>query len=148
MTAFRFDWDDREVRALLARALEKGTRLRPLMLEIGYGMVRSTLDRIEREVDPDGNPWVELKPETLARKRTDKMLQERGYLRGGIAVTEAGNTFVELAADREYAAIQQHGGTPDMAPGPAAIPAREYMGFSKEDSAMIEASVIDFLSSI
>lgn len=145
MTAFHFEWDDREARELLKRALEKGTRLRPLMLEIGYEMVRSTLDRMEREIDPDGNPWVELKPETLARKRTDKMLRERGYLRGGIAVAEAGNTFVELAADREYAAIQQHGGTPDMAPGPAAIPAREYMGLSKEDAEQIQTMVLEFL---
>lgn len=148
MTEFHYQWDDREAQQLLDRALAKGTHLRPLMIEIGYELVRSTQERIDAERDPDGVPWVDLRPATWARKRTDSKLFERGYLRGGIALAAATNAFVEISADREYAAIHQFGGTPDMAPGPAAIPARPYLGLSDADGKLIQSLVLDFLGDL
>lgn len=148
MTEFHYEWDDRETRQLLDSALAKGVRLRPLMVEIGYELVRSTQERIDAEQDPDGIPWVDLRPATWARKRTTSMLVEGSYLRGGIAMAAATNTFVEISADREYAALHQFGGTPDMAPGPAAVPARPYLGLSDEDAALIESLVLDFLNDL
>lgn len=144
MTEFRYEWEGREARQLLDRALDKGTHLRPLMIEIGYELVRSTQERIDAEQDPDGLPWVDLRPATWARKRTDSKLVERGYLRGGIALAAATNAFVEISADREYAALHQLGGTPDMAPGPAAVPARPYLGLSEADGALLELLVLDY----
>ncbi len=44
-----------------------------------------------------------------------------------------------IGSDLKYAAIHQHGGTPDMAPGPAGIPAREYLGYSPGNLDGIEA---------
>lgn len=146
MSAFAMQWEDAAARVRLKELAERGVRLRPLMLEIGYELVRSTLQRFEDEVDPDGNPWVDLRPATLARKRGSKKLVEVGFLRGGIAVLSATDASVEYGADREYAAIHQFGGTPDMAPAPAAIPARPYLGISESDRARVAAIVADFLT--
>lgn len=146
MTEFRYEWEDHEARRLLDAALAKGVQLRPLLVEIGYELVRSTQERIDAEQDPDGIPWVDLRPATWARKRTDSKLVERGYLRGGIALAAATNAFVEISADRDYAAIHQFGGTPTMAPGPAAVPARPYLGLSDADGALIESLAVDFLN--
>lgn len=143
---FVMEWEDAAARVRLAELVERGTNTRPLMLEIGYELVRSTLQRFEDEVDPDGNPWVELKPATLARKKGTKKLVEAGYLRGGIAVLEASGAFVEIGADREYAAIHQFGGTSDMRRGTADVPARTFLGLSPEDIANASSIVGNTLS--
>jgi len=48
------------------------------------------------------------------------------------SVTAYGRDYAELDFDEIYAAIHQLGGTDDMAPGPAAIPARPYAGLSEQ----------------
>lgn len=135
--SFVMEWEDAAARVRLAELVERGTNTRSLMLEIGYELVRSTLQRFEDEIDPDGNPWVDLKPATLARKKGSKKLVEDGFLRGGTAVLEATNDFVEVGADREYAAIHQFGGSANMASAPAAVPARPFLGVGRTDTARI-----------
>ncbi len=133
MSAFEMEWEDAAARVRLAELAERGVRLRPLMLEIGYELVRSTLQRFEDEIDPDGNAWVDLKDATLSRKKGRKKLVEDGFLRGGIAVLEAADGFVEIGADREYAAIHQFGSTQEMAARAANVPSRPYLGLSTSD---------------
>ena len=107
-------WEDAAARVRLKELAERGVRFQPLMLEIGYELVRSTLQRFEDEVDSNGHPWVDLKSATLARKRGSKKLVADGVLRGGIAVLKATDGFVEIGADREYAAVHQFGSATDM----------------------------------
>ncbi|MDC8012929.1 phage virion morphogenesis protein [Tahibacter soli] len=142
---FVMEWEDAAARVRLTELIKRGTNTRPLMLEIGYELVRSTLQRFDDEVDPDGNPWVELKPATLARKKGSKKLIEDGFLRGGIAVLEATDGFVEIGADREYAAIHQFGGSSNMAPGAAAILPRPYLGISSEDARRVSRIIVENL---
>lgn len=143
--SFSLKWEDKDAQRSLARLVERGVRLRPLMLEIGQELVRSTLQRFEAEEDPDGNPWTELKSATKMRKRGSKKLTERGYLKVGIAMLEATEGFVEIGPDREYAAIHQFGGLATMPGGPADIPARPYLGISGRDLTIVEDAVTVFL---
>ena len=48
-------------------------------------------------------------------------------MRGDISVAGATDVFVEIGADREYAAIHQFGGSPTMPSAPAAVPARLFL---------------------
>lgn len=143
---FVMEWEDAAARVRLAELVERGTHTRPLMLEIGYELVRSTLQRFEDEVDPDGNPWVELKPATLARKKGSKKLIEGGFLRGGVSVLEASDSFVEIGADREYAAIHQFGGKASMPPGPAAVPVRAIFGTSRSDVEGVRQAIESYIA--
>lgn len=144
MAAFEFEWDDRRFAEACDALMARGTRLLPLLAEIGSELVRSTQDRFVDQVDPDGVPWVDLAPATWSRKRTDRILVEYGDLSGGINF-EPTDDYVDVIADREYAAIHQFGGTPDMAPGPAAIPARPFLGISREDAAIVVAAAERYL---
>lgn len=52
---------------------------------------------------------------------------DTGRLRGAIHYEmEMSGLAAEIGTNLVYAAIHEFGGTPDMAPGPAAIPARPY----------------------
>lgn len=141
---FEFEWDDRRFIEACDALIARGTSLRPLLAEIGSELVRSTQDRFVDQEDPDGVPWVDLAPETWARKRTDRILVEYGDLRGGISFDPT-DDYVDVIADREYAAIHQFGGTPEMAPGPAAIPARPFLGIGREDAVMVVAAAERYL---
>lgn len=136
--------DDREFQNVCAALIARGSRLRPLLAEIGFELVRSTQDRFDDQIGPDGLPWVDLRPATWKRKRSNKMLVERGYLRGGIH-SDAEESHVDVIADRVYAAIHQFGGTADMPAGAAAIPARPYLGVSFDDSAMVLRAAREYL---
>ena len=54
---------------------------------------------------------------------------------------------VEAGSNLVYAAIHQAGGTEDMAPRNAAIPARPYLGLSDDELAEAQEIIIDWLGS-
>ena len=102
----------------------------PLMAALAAELESQSRRRIQSgKAAPDGTPWREWS-EGYAETRHggQSLLQSQGGLLDSLQsfhdsmVAAAGSNLV-------YAAIQQHGGTPDMAPGPAAIPARAYLGF-------------------
>ena len=107
-----------------------------------------TMNRFEREVDPDGRPWKDLAPSTLRRKRmlgygdkqklvrTENMKNAIKVIRGGV-----GSTFLNTGAgfrigiqDPEiarYAEEQNH--------GTAKIPARRFLGIGALDIKAVDA---------
>lgn len=131
----------------LLREVETGARnALPLFTEIGSAVEASTRRRFDTAMSPEGQPWADLRPSTLRRKKTGRKLIERGDLLNSITF-EAGGSFVDIfAGPTEYAAIHQFGGMPGMAPGPAAIPARPYLGISAEDEAEIQEAAEDWLA--
>lgn len=64
----------------------------PLTEAIGRLLLKRTLERFDREVDPDGQRWRELEPETLARRGRanggsgKKILNATGQMRGAIRI--------------------------------------------------------------
>lgn len=163
--------DDREVVRALDRLHAKAGRMAPAMKNIGEVVLRSTQDRFSSQVDPDGRPWQRLKASTIAAKalrgHSDKILRQRGYLADSIRY-QANESGVRIGTNRIYSAIHQFGGKtkphvirpknkkalawpgarhPTRAvnhPG-SDIPARPFLGISRQDRERILEVVADHL---
>jgi len=97
------------------KLLKQATQdLRPAFEDIGEMLVRSTDQRFEDQVGPDGQPWAPLSPAHLLFKQkkgyNTKILTMRGRLRASI-VARPGATQVAVGTPVVYGPIQQFGGT-------------------------------------
>ena len=163
--------DDREVARALDRLHAKAGRMAPAFKNIGEALLRSTQDRFSSQVDPDGRPWQRLKASTMAAKaargHSNKILRARGYLADTIR-HQANEGGVRIGTNRVYGAIHQFGGKTGAHvikpvrkkalawPGgrhPARsvnhpgsdIPARPFLGLSRQDRERILEVVADHL---
>ncbi|HET6545712.1 MAG TPA: phage virion morphogenesis protein [Rhodanobacteraceae bacterium] len=139
--------DDAEVQAALTRIAAFGaTTMRETLVDVGESVLNSTRDRARREESPDGVRWVDLSKRYAARKAIKRpgrlKLQYDLHMLGDQFAYQVGDGYVDIGTNAPYGAIQQFGGRPGMAPGPAAIKAREWLGLSSQD----QADVIDILS--
>ncbi|QIB34756.1 phage virion morphogenesis protein [Ancylobacter pratisalsi] len=145
--------------AQLARVVSNTT---PIMAAIGTGLVENVHQRFENEVDPDGQPWAPLNPAYASIKRGPGILRESG-MRGGLmgSITRrASHDSVEIGTNKIYASVHQFGAVirPVNAPklrfmlstGLASadeveIPARPFLGFSREDQLTVLETLADAL---
>lgn len=128
--------EDRELREALATMAESIQDATPLMEDIARMLRNVTEDALQAETSPFGDAWEPLKEDTIARREEaghwpGSILQVTGGLAASIS-TNAGPDFAELGAAKEYAAIHQFGGLPDMAPGPAGVPQRSYLPIDQD----------------
>ena len=122
----------------------------PVMVnEITDLLLRRTLDRFDREIDPDYVPWEPLADSTLARRRRDgvkstKKLNRTGAMRGaikrirgaaaGLLVTNTGagaRIGVADPAQTKKAAAQQY--------GTRFIPQRKFLGIGSLDVKSVDS---------
>lgn len=117
-----------------------------LLIQLGGLMESQTRRRItEDQESPDGEPWQAWTADYAAtRHGGQSLLQGQGHLLDSITSEMIGDE-IHTGSNLVYAAIHQFGGTPDMAPGPAGIPARPYLGFSRDNLDEIEATVDQWL---
>ncbi|WP_421173765.1 phage virion morphogenesis protein [Aeromonas enteropelogenes] len=126
-------FDTAQIQAAFARFRALGENPRPITRQIAGILADSTEQAFADEKDPQtGVPWADLTPKHKARREKKghwpgKILQMQGALAMSMT-TGYGPTSAWIGSPMVYAAIHQLGGTPDMPPGPAAIPARPYMG--------------------
>lgn len=100
----------------------------------------------EEKRTPTGEAWAPWSANYLkTRRRGQSLLQASGGLLDSIAAYDVSDVEERVGSNLVYAAIHQMGGTPDMAPGPAAIPAREYLGMSAANIAEANAALEDWL---
>lgn len=120
-----------------------------LTAEIGQLLLRRTLDRFAREVDPDGTPWEDLAPFTLRRKKAlgygnKQKLERTGALKRSIKLirgTAAGSIFTNTGAGVrigvndtsvvDYARIQNYGA--------GRVPARRFLGIGALDVKAVDS---------
>lgn len=163
---FRIQWDDAEWQRAGARVQQLFERAGPLMADLAEGLLHSTQGRFKTSTGPDGRPWAPLAASTLAMKRGPKILVEDGYLSGLLRAAWTDNTADVESTPLPYAQVHQDGGrraytikprtkTALSWPGgrhPTAkvvhppLPARPYMGLSKEDQQFIIERVQWWLS--
>lgn len=131
--------------ASVARLQERIAKLgnldrRDLLEQLAGVAENQTRRRIsEEQQSPDGEPWQAWSANYAAtRHGGQSLLQGEGDLVDSITSEIEGDEAL-IGSNLIYAAIHQHGGTPDMAPGPAGIPAREYLGFSQDNLDEIES---------
>ncbi len=142
----------------LARMLAAASDLRPALKNIGEALRQSTLDRIEREVSPDGTAFAPLNPLYAETKKGPGKLRGESRTLSEIVWQLAGDEAVEVGTNAIYGAIHQFGGVIQAKNAPAlifsmggehfavksvTIPARPYLGLSKEDEEEILAIVAD-----
>lgn len=149
MAAFTITVSDQAVREALHRLVSAGRNMTPILQTIGDDMVRRAEQRFVAAVGPDGKPWAANSGATLARylqsrnggakgKKGRKAatpvlginkrpLTDRGYLADSISASVINQTLI-VSNSREYAAIQQFGGTQTQFPHLwGDIPARPFL---------------------
>ncbi|ECZ0079939.1 phage virion morphogenesis protein [Salmonella enterica subsp. enterica] len=127
-----FSIDDAGVRAAFSRLQQLGVDARPVMREAAAALADSTEQAFANEKDPEtGAGWLSLTEKYRQRREkkgyTGKMLQMKGVLSMSINTGYSAKQ-AWIGSPLIYAPIHQLGGLPDMAPGPAAVPARPYLG--------------------
>lgn len=133
------------IRRLAAGMADTGPLLEALGAEV-ESQARRRID--EGGPDPDGarwQPWSDAYAAT--RSGGQRMLAAEGDLLDSIQSLVSGD-IAEVGSNLVYAAIQQFGGTADMAAGPAAIPARAWLGISADDARDLDALLDDHFSSL
>ena len=145
----------------LDKALDKfqealANQKQDLMESLGDALVSGTLKRFEEEEDPQGNKWASV-------ARSGKILTDTARLRNSIDSAVAGDTVL-VGSNVKYARIHQLGGTVKPVNKKAlkfktgkgkgakwaqakqvTIPARPYLGISKDDWKEIEETISDFI---
>lgn len=106
----------------------RGGDASPALAAIGEDMLRSTRQRFDDQVSPEGEPWEPLSERYRKRKpkRKDQILVLNTYLRDTIRY-QADSDMLEIGTDRIYGASHQFG---DEDRG---IPERPFLGFSESD---------------
>jgi len=142
-----FEIDLSGAEELLSQARDQYEDLSPLMRSLSEIIVSGVEDNFANERGPDG-PWAELAESTKDERRREgnwpgPKLQRTGQLVASIQPFNTENT-AGASTNKTYAAIHQAGGTSDMPPGPAAVPARPYMYISDDTETEIEEEVGDF----
>jgi phage virion morphogenesis protein len=146
--------DASEAKSAFARLERVLADTTPVMRAIGTGLVADTHDRFDAAQDPDGGAWAALNPDYAATKRGPGILRESamsGGLQGSITY-RASRTDVTVGTNKVYGAIHQFGGVINSKSGgllvfkiggklvktpSVTIPARPFLGISREDSEMI-----------
>ncbi len=136
---FTVQIEDDTLSPYLDEAQRRLADLTELMAGIVGVMDASVQEAFETERDPEtGAAWEPLTDAYVERPRRSggrggdahPILQREGSL--AKPQPDFGPDFAELAFPEVYAAIHQFGGTDDMPPGPAAVPARPYAALSDQ----------------
>ena len=153
--------DSAAAETALGQLLARARDLKPAYEEIGSILVTRTQERFESQTGPDGRPWTPFAPSTL-RRRLGKQTPKKGRRGGGAQLApqllrdtarlyrsltyQADADGVAAGTNVKYAALQQFGGTPGMAPGAAAVPARPFLGLSPDDASRVTEVLTDYLA--
>ena len=129
--------DDSKTLKAFADLANAGEDLSPVMKEIAGILADAAEQAFVDEADPTtGEGWDLLTEAHEARRRekgyTGPILQMTGQLVSSIQ-SDHGRDFAQVGSNKVYAAIHQHGGTSDMRPANAAIPARPFLGAGDDD---------------
>lgn len=118
-----------------------GDSKKALMASVGEALVSSTLKRFDAEESPDGQKW---QPSKRAAAESGKTLTDTARLRKSIDYAATGSK-VMVGSNVVYARIHQMGGKAGKG-HKLAIPARPYLGVSKDDAEEVKAILADFLA--
>ncbi len=101
--------DDRALLAALQRLQQRTANLRPVMRGIATELEARVEQRFEARVDPNGQIWAQLHPETLKRKkRKGAILYDTGDMQGSLT-SAAGPTWAQVGFGQPYAAYHEWG---------------------------------------
>lgn len=132
----------------MLNALASPRRQAEGLANVGGLIENQTKGRFSQRVSPDGEPWAPWSPAYAeGRKKGQTLLVATGAYRDSYAWDLTGEEL-RVGSNMVQAAILNFGGTDDMAPGPAAIPARQHLGLSPADIREIEDVMADWIESV
>lgn len=125
----------------LGKAAHKLGDTQALMESVGEALVSGTLKRFQNEEEPTGNKWPKSK---RAAKEGGQTLTDTALLRRSIDYAATPNK-VMVGSNLKYARIHQLGGKTGKG-HKVDMPARPYLGASKEDMEEVRETMADFLA--
>lgn len=131
---------------VLTQLVKNLDNLSPALGNVGEHLMLTHRDHFDEQRTPDGDPWQPLSPDYAKRKNKnkDKILRLNDILRDTFAY-KVGDESLEFGTNMEYAAIQHFGGSSNMIPRLAAMPARPLLGLSQDDEKEVIAILASFL---
>lgn len=145
------DVDERKVVDALSRLAAFDGEAMPLALEqIGEYLLRSTRDRAELQIDPEGDPWAPLSPRYAKWKEKKRpgvpILKFDFHMLGDQLSWQIVGDELFVGTNAVYGATHQFGREVTLPDGTRAfIPARPYLGLSDEDAEEVTAILVDHL---
>ncbi|MFC1508036.1 phage virion morphogenesis protein, partial [Pseudomonadota bacterium] len=117
----------------LNELLVRGQNLKPAFQDIGEMLLLSHNERWAKQESPDGQPWQSLSEDYKKRKKKNQslILVLNQHLGRELNYQAQPQSF-EFGTNYEYGAIHHFGGSSDMRPQNAAIPARPWLGVSDD----------------
>lgn len=111
--SIRIEVDDKDIAAGIARLVEAGRDLAPVMDAIGGASLFTTQRRFESQSAPDGGKWAPFAPSTLKRmnprRNPPQLLRDRGRLYDSLTFI-SDDSSAEVGTNVVYAGIHQFGG--------------------------------------
>jgi phage virion morphogenesis protein len=111
-----FTADNKRTSEALAKAVDVlgGDGLALLLEDIGEYLLRSTRDRADAQVSPDGTPWAALSPPYARRKQRKRpgvpLLKFDNHMLGDQLAHQVDGTTLLVGTNAPYGAIHQFGG--------------------------------------
>lgn len=133
------NWDGFD--KVLGKAAHKLGDTQALMESVGDALVSGTLKRFDDEEEPTGKKWPKSK---RAAKEGSQTLTDKAFLRRSIDYA-ATPEKVMVGSNLPYARIHQLGGKTGKG-HKVDMPARPYLGVSKEDMEEVRETMADFLA--
>lgn len=119
--------------------------------EIGNLLLKRTMNRFDREVDPDGIPWLPLKETTILRRRqmglgphpklvrTSDMRGAIKLIKGGIQGAVFANTGAGVRIGIDDEEIAKYGRVQNRGSEDGRIPARRFLGIGRLDVKAVDS---------
>lgn len=145
----KIDLNDHQIHAKFAQLARELKQPRKLYGVLGEQLKKIHNNRFKQETSPDGEKWQPLSPLTRQAKGNDHILKDSHQLRNTLAYNYS-DQGVEFGSALKYARLHQFGGT--IVPKKAkrlrlgksgvyakkvTIPARPWLGISKQDEALL-----------
>ncbi|MFI3271828.1 MAG: phage virion morphogenesis protein [Pseudomonadota bacterium] len=134
----RLEWNgfDKMLSGLEKRIENKGE----LLENIGEVLVSGTMKRFSDEEDPEGGKWPKSK---RAVEQEGQTLVDTASLRNSIDRATTSSS-VMVGSNLPYARIHQKGGKAGRGHS-VTLPARPYLGISKDDHEEIQGTIVDWM---
>ena len=136
---YEIELSDVDLERAIAQAVDM-VRSEPLMEELAAAMRAQTRDRFRDETGPDGEAWTQSR---RAADENGKTLQDERRLYKSI-VTDASPLRATIGTNLVYSAIHQLGGKTGRNES-VDMPARPYLGMSRDDARELEDLVFDHI---
>jgi len=131
--------------ALLDRVADNLENTAPLMRDLSEVVHSGVEGNIRHQEGPGGEPWKDLATSTKDERRRKDYWPGQKLVRTGSMIASVqpfhSDTEAGVSTNKPQAALLHFGGTPDMPPGPADVPARPWLYISEATQGEIDATL-------